>query len=403
MRVLLDEGGQVAWARASLARAAKAGGGRVPAAWLKTADESVLDRPAVWRDALAVLGFLSAWGAASVSQLERATGVRMAGDLTRPPALLRTLFALGLVEVGQVRSLFSGGGELLVRPGSQAAFDRLVAPRATYSEWLGVSGGRPFRFHHRADRHNLLAVEFALRACEVAEVAGALGERDCVARGLARPWEFTGVGAGSVRQADGCLVRFDGVKVAFELTASDTPRLAEKVLEWARLLASSPWEDSGLLVVFVHAGTLATRDAVASSLRGAVRRAVRIHPQASSRLGVVGLAEFLDDEALAPGLGVEVAGEDAWERAWWGDALTTPAPVGADVTFARVSGLLGGTPLAARRRAPSPLELSPLVCASAGVRPDAHPPSRLRRAVGAASGAAGAALTPARLEWARTL
>ena len=103
----------------------------------------------------------------------------------------------------------------------------------------------------------MLMAELALRVAQICDVGGVAGERVASVPVLA----FDSVGMGrpswcarSSSCADAVLVRRDGVRVAVELTASATPNLDAKTARWARTLASSPFDRSGLVVVFVEAG-----------------------------------------------------------------------------------------------------------------------------------------------------
>ncbi|QCB97667.1 hypothetical protein E5206_12675 [Arthrobacter sp. PAMC25564] len=57
------------------------------------------------------------------------------------------------------------------------------------------------------------------------------------------------------RRADGTIIREDGMRIVFELTATASASFDNKVRRWAELIAARPLETSGLTVVFIAAPT----------------------------------------------------------------------------------------------------------------------------------------------------
>lgn len=217
-------------------------------------DEFLDSRVDRWR-VLDMLGAITQWRTINGYQLQAVTGI----DLThRRGDILRALWGAGLIEVGLSLAGLRVSHDLreaMFRPGHSLEWKRF-RKRVSYPEWLNVCagfdglGGAPF------ERHNTLAVEACLRVAEFHPFPGLLGEMESSMDA------YFGSGAGrtmslldgvDTRRADGTLVRFDGLRVALELTSGAFPKLQAKVQRWARYLINSPLEEAPVVVVFLLA------------------------------------------------------------------------------------------------------------------------------------------------------
>ncbi len=263
---------------------------------------------------MAMLGAVHGWRTCNTQQMAALTGN---GDMAKPTSkVAAAFFSAGLVDLANpsqtrrgapihnvdsaaaVRGSRFFGVDSIFRPGRVEAF-RLLADRLTWAEWIAVTGGQPWAPGGLHDRHNLLATELGLRLAEYAEIGTVLGERFSTVDLLTG----SGVGrapvVGDQRAADMTVVRPDGLRIAVELTASISPHFDRKVERWVELLAYSPFELTGLSVIFLVAQPL--EDADASKFRNrtyqAVMRAVRKHPGVSLdptalRVGVASWREW---------------------------------------------------------------------------------------------------------------
>ncbi|APX00386.1 hypothetical protein [Arthrobacter sp. QXT-31] len=204
---------------------------------------------------LAGWSVLDSWRTVSAEQMAAFTGSHLFLDPSC--SNIAASFSIDLVDFGTYshpsRRLAGKDRGILYRPGNSDAFDKLVRPTLTFPEWVSVTGGSPWSHGGQYDRHNLLSAELALRAAEYLPVGAVLGEKHATVDLLA------GTGIGKTvknpdnRRADGVLVRPDGLRVAYEITATASASFDSKVRRWAQLLAERPLETSGLVVVFIAA------------------------------------------------------------------------------------------------------------------------------------------------------
>lgn len=277
-------GTQIGWlSRTGAEHARVAGLGGLPARW-SVDPVTALQRLTSSRNLPATvdaLGAINQWRTISVEQLARVTGRPQLGRIgRRGESLVSSLFAAGLVDFGFPvaplrRPTMPHPGAVLLRPAMGAAFAHDIAPLLTHAELVRITAGQGYRQARQADRHNLLAVEFAMRAGEHCEVSAALGELTSSVDLLA----YSGLGRtappGLQASADAVLVRPDGMRVAIEITATVGNRFKRKVDTWAKTLAASPFDMSGLMVLFVEAATLERSEMTGRSVMYDVRKAVQ--------------------------------------------------------------------------------------------------------------------------------
>lgn len=250
------------------------------------------------------LGSLHAWRTCSTEQLAALTGNT---DLLVPiNAVTAAAFSSDLADVAPSASATTAverfGRAMLLRPSVSSVFEQTVKPRLTWAEWLAVTGGQDWTSGTQFDRHNLLATELGLRLAEYTDVATVLGERFSTVDLLAGSGVGLPARSADRSSADLTAVRLDGMRIALEVTSTTGPRFDLKVERWVQLLAETPMDQSGLVVVFI----VATAPDQAQSTRArqvraatyhAVRRAVKNHPGVSfdrtaQRIGVATWREW---------------------------------------------------------------------------------------------------------------
>lgn len=250
------------------------------------------------------LGSLHSWRTCSVEQLAALTGNT---DLLVPVnAVTAAAFCSDLVDIAPSASATTAverfGRGMLLRPTLSSVFEQTIKPRLTWAEWLAITGGQDWTSGTQFDRHNLLATELGLRLAEYTDAATVLGERFSTVDLLAG----SGVGlrdrSAHRRSADLTAVRLDGMRIAIEVTATTSDRFERKVEHWARLLAETPLNQSGLVVIFLLAtppDRAQSKQArrVRSATYQAVLRAVKKHPgvsydPTSHRIGVATWREW---------------------------------------------------------------------------------------------------------------
>lgn len=236
-----------------------------------------------WQAKLDLLSVLANWRTVTAEQYAAFAG-RLLG--TRgSKRVLGDFFALDLIDYG---SLWVGSGNYgrnasrgrMIRPANTHAFDRIIRPRMSYAEWVSVTAGRDFMTGGQYDRHNLLTNELVLRIAEHHQIGTALGERQSILNDLA----FTSVGMDvppdfvrSQQVGDGVIVRPDGVRIVIETTATWNASCDRKAEAWARAMARRPFDETGIIVVFVVADhpEYQTRGSVANQTRLSVNRLAR--------------------------------------------------------------------------------------------------------------------------------
>lgn len=243
---------------------------------------------------IAMLGAINSW--ATLTTHQAATLIGDAPSIDHKAAVITTLFASGLIDLGRSNPLslfgFAVDDVRLLRPAGEDVFKKRIAPRLSLPEWTSITGGRPWAPHSEYPRHNVLAAELALRYAEYSDdIIGILGERFCTSDLLAGQGAGLEPIASDKHRTDATLIRRDGARIAIELVAYASPRLAWKVRWWTKLLASRP--NCGLSVIFVIAGDVkGTRTDVRPAVYKAVQAAVREHPgphyaRTAERIGIV--------------------------------------------------------------------------------------------------------------------
>jgi hypothetical protein len=219
-------------------------------------------------------------------------------------APLAASFSADLVDLGwfPVPRQYAGikpGRNILYRPAATDVFKRLIEPTLTGPESLTVTGGQPWSSGGQYDRHNVLAGELALRASEYLPIGTVMGET------FASVDLLLGSGLGKIvkvrgnRRADGVLVRGDGLRIAYEITATASRGLENKVRRWAQALTAHPMETSGLTVVFIAAPHPRRKDGTnpLTAIRNSISDVLREFPgtgtdSPAARIGVASWDDY---------------------------------------------------------------------------------------------------------------
>lgn len=426
-----SQGALAAWVSAALARRQSRAGLDLPVPWKVEEDRArdIVVDPRRRDEVILALGALDQWRTATNEQLAALTGRRVLSSkfTTREnsSATVSALFTLGLLDWGvPVSGLYSlhrsPSGLMFYRPSGSRAYDRLVAPTLTWSEDLALTGGLPFSASHQADRHNIIAVELALRAAELCELGTAVGEKLSMTDELA----YRGLGrtprTPSAAGPDLVLVRSDGVRIAVEMTATVNTDFANKVDRWARVLEDSPWDTSGLMVLFVNVAprdrsASRTESDIDSQLRRWVRAATKAHPgsardRVASKMAVAtwtdwfpSLGTYDDSFTLLHARRPTGASGSTWEGVDLLDVFDVATPQNTDVLSSVIknSWCLAGTPdMLVPDDAPGP-DLSDLALESLDMPRVLSDATRRSTPFGSAHGAASNVRVPPRTAWSR--
>ncbi|MBT8162553.1 MULTISPECIES: hypothetical protein [Arthrobacter] len=204
---------------------------------------------------LAAWGVLDSWRTVSAEQLAALTGCRYFLDPNY--SSMAASFSLDLIDVGtyanKLRLNPGMNSSVVFRIANSEAFGKVIEPTLTGPEWLSVTAGHPWSTGGQYDRHNVLSTEFGLRAAEYLDIGAVLGEKLSSVDLLAGSGLGKKIARPDGRRADGTIVRNDGLRIAFELTATASPAFENKVRRWAQVIAERPLETSGLTVVFIAA------------------------------------------------------------------------------------------------------------------------------------------------------
>lgn len=245
---------------------------------------------------------MHAYRTVTAEQLAALTG--NLGFLDHRSAPLAASFAADLIDMGwfPVPRQFNRvkpDRNTLYRPANTDVFHRLIVPTLTGPEWLTITGGQPWSSGGQYDRHNVLGTELALRAAEHLPIGAVLGET------FSSVDLLLGSGLGKTikkpdnRRADGVIVRHDGLRIAYEITATASRGLERKIRRWCQALANHPLEASGLVVVFIAAPHPDRNDGKnpLRSIREALAEVLKDFPGTSSdspaaRIGVASWADW---------------------------------------------------------------------------------------------------------------
>lgn len=242
-------------------------------------------RAYAWKEKLDLLGVLASWRTVTAEQYAAFTGCRLGSR--KAETAIGDLFALDVVDTGALWAPGGGGaaaarGQML-RPTASTAFDDVVSPRLTFAERVSVTAGEDFLTGGQYDRHNVLTAELALRAAEFLPLGTVLGERQASVPLLAYASAGLPEPPGGTQQAgDAVFVRPDGVRIVIELTASWSRFTERKAEMWARTLARRPFEESGIIVVFVVANRTdagsrkSGRNSIGVQVRKSISRVSRV-------------------------------------------------------------------------------------------------------------------------------
>lgn len=371
------QSGWVSWAAAQ--RSAAAGLGSLHARW--NVDPVVaLERVTSPRNlgvVVEALGAINQWRTLSVEQLAELTGEPRLGVLDRRgQSLVAAMFAAGLIDYGIPvtplrRRVDLHPGSVLLRPSTGAAFSRVIAPLLTHEEMVRVTGGLDFRQGRQADRHNLLATELGLRAAGECEVSSVLGELLSSVELLAYEGLGRVVPRGLQSAADLTLVRPDGLRIAVEVTATVGDRFKRKVETWARTLADTSFDSSGLVVLFLEAATPERAESPGRSvmydIRQAVKGAARRYPgtaadRVAHRIAVASWRDYFPSRWESGSAFVPLSaerptgvGESVWSRVDLLDPFDlefSPSTPESALAVVANSRALAGTPVKVEARFP---------------------------------------------------
>lgn len=218
-----------------------------------------------WQAKLDLAAALYGWKTATVAQVAALTGTPELA--VRRSRSVGDLFALSIADVGDVAGRFGAGGQpisaRMVRPSRSSGYEQVMLPEMTFAERVSVTGGEAWSAAGRYDRHNVLTVEFILRAAEfLPHIGSILGEpfakvSDLLYTGVGREAPTLGITrTGKVvpmtRTGDAVIIRDDGLRIVLETTASaSSASLGVKAERWAQELARRPFEETGVVVLFL--------------------------------------------------------------------------------------------------------------------------------------------------------
>lgn len=245
-----------------------------------------------------MLAAVTLWRSLTTPQLSAITGIPHLG---RPGHRhVWSLWRAGLLSVGSLTHPLPGVRlkmPPLVRADHGTDFDNLYE-RLSYQDWVGVTGGQPWRWGSQFDRHNVLATELALRIAEYTSVPVVLGEA-LSTLALIAPGSTTL--PTSIRSGDVTVVRHDGMRVVIEMTTSAS-NLKVKAARWAdTLLADDDGATSVLFVIAPHPDR--GRSELARSARKAIGQAARAS-MSHVLAGVPARMAMADWDAWFPGSGL---------------------------------------------------------------------------------------------------
>ncbi len=207
------------------------------------------------RERLAAWGVIDSWRTVSAEQLAAMTGSHL--YLNSASSNVAASISVHLLDVGTYSAPEVSEAVLnrncLYRPSNTETFDKFIVPELTWPEWISVTGGYPWSGGGQYDRHNLLSTELALRAAEYLPIGAVLGEKFSSVDLLAGSGLGKKVKNPDNRRADGTIVRTDGMRIAYELTATASKSLENKVRRCAQLISERPLETSGLTILFIAA------------------------------------------------------------------------------------------------------------------------------------------------------
>lgn len=217
--------------------------------------------------ALATLGAAFGWHVATEQQVAAIVGYNRVQPFNE---MGRAMWVAGLLQRGRfVADAWERSHRLPMawRQNPAAPVDRLFS-EIRYREWLGVTGGQPWRAPNLLGRHGMLATELSLRVAEFCHsVAAVYGERFS---GWGTVLPPSCVPVPTERTADATWVREDGLRIIVEIMASRAPSTFLKAGRWVDALARD--RNREVFLLFVDASMDAEAD---SSARNAVLRYMR--------------------------------------------------------------------------------------------------------------------------------
>jgi len=251
---------------------------------------------------LSVMAFLAAYHHATASQLCTASGASAATTRTA----LKKAYEAGLLKRGR----FVAGADIYPTTFLWTINDgpRLTAwlRSLTEAQKLAVTCGQPVGAGPNHAKHNMLAVELALRCAEVhPSLQAVFGEL------LGSPSLLLPSCTSHIR-GDVVLVRADGLRIVLEFVQSSKARdLSEKLARWGHILKGANWNTNGLIVVFVSGNR--------ANNKGALKDLLREHATALSPEGLRDAAGVLASpgEVARARQQIHIASWDDWFPASW--------------------------------------------------------------------------------------
>ena len=250
------------------------GRGRVPLAISRASKQQAQEIIANDLVMLKILATVMMWRTVTVEQVETITGHVLG------PKRMNWLLSSGLISRGRfITDGMNARLPLLLRPSRSEPSD-VFEKVLDYRDWLGVTGGLPWRAGSQQDRHNLLATELAIRVAEEELLPCVLGESFAW---LAQLFDF--VANDRTWAGDAVLVRGDGLRVVVELTAGTGTMFASKVDRWASLLARDTAKSTVVLFVEARDPTAAAnvRQRAKSEILRTIGNAAMANPASPSR------------------------------------------------------------------------------------------------------------------------
>lgn len=273
----------------------------------------LLDNPRAGDNVLAALSAMDGWGIFSGHHLALMTGNR--ANLRESSKALETLIRLGILDLGAPHMLRPRRSPTrYFRRRLDGPLGRLASVMTAEENRLVRGAATTWNQPSGHDRHDLLALELAMRVAEHhRDIVGVVGERHVKAVALqSATWKAEGQWH---HRGDALLVRDDEVRFVVEITAARTEHLQQKIERWCRWIEGNPVERNGVVILWVCTPNPITgRGMTASQMRKMLTTAFRSHPTRSKgkpigRIAVVDWANWFP----APGeTSSEFMQMDAW-------------------------------------------------------------------------------------------
>lgn len=246
------------WQTRAAAGRRRMAGGWAPRSVERWSREQAVDEltrnGATYEQRMSALAAALSWRTLTSQQLAAFAGVTsIASRRSRDRDLL---FAGGLADEGRFhRPTDDVAGLRLLRP---TAHQRVTLPRHHVArlEEARVFAGEPWQRPVASARHNVLMTELALRISEYCQLGGgAEGRMTVLGESQSRLIDLAGAVGANIQitpraAADAIVVRYDGMLVAIEMTATVNADFDRKVRRWASILEAD--KSRQLTVLFIE-------------------------------------------------------------------------------------------------------------------------------------------------------